>query len=58
MKVLLSAKSSILWPKWFQLITCFPLGFLENSRESLSISLAKSFINNSPNQEWKMKTAN
>jgi glycosyltransferase involved in cell wall biosynthesis len=46
MKVLLRAKSSILWPKWFQLMTCFPLGFTENGRESLSIIMAKSFINN------------
>jgi hypothetical protein len=45
MKVLLRAKSSILWPRWMQLITCFPLGFTENGRESLSIIMAKSFIN-------------
>ena len=53
MKVLLTAKSSILWPKWVQLMTCFPLGFMESGRESLSLSLAKSFINNARNQEWK-----
>jgi glycosyltransferase involved in cell wall biosynthesis len=45
MKVLLRAKSSILWPKWFQLITCFPLSLTENGREFLSIMMAKSFIN-------------
>ena len=44
MKVLLRAKSSILWPKWFQLITCFPLGFTENGREFLSVMMAKGFI--------------
>jgi glycosyltransferase involved in cell wall biosynthesis len=44
MKVLLQAKSSILWPKWFQLITCFPLGFTENGREVLSVMMAKGFI--------------
>lgn len=45
MKALLNAKSSILWPKWMQLFTCFPLGFTEGGRESLSVHLAKNFIN-------------
>lgn len=47
MKVMFSAKSPILWPKWKQLFTCFPLGFAEQGRESLSLHLAKNFINQS-----------
>jgi hypothetical protein len=45
MKVVLNAKSPILWPKWKQLLTCFPLGFTEGGRESISLHLAKSFMN-------------
>ena len=44
MKVMLKAKSSILWPKWVQMFTCFPLGFTENGRETLSLRLAKVFL--------------
>lgn len=47
MKVLLAAKSSILWPKWLQLFSCFPLGFLENGRETISVHLAKNFVSQS-----------
>src|SRR5688572_29907894 len=45
MMVLLRTKSSILWPKWLQLFSCFPLGLTEGGRESLSVHLAKNFIN-------------
>jgi glycosyltransferase involved in cell wall biosynthesis len=47
MKVMFSVKSVILWPKWKQLLTCFPLGFTEEGRESLSVRLAKDFVNES-----------
>lgn len=47
MKVMFKAKSSILWPGWLQLFSCFPLGFLENGRETISVRLAKNFVSHS-----------
>lgn len=46
MKVMLNAKSSILWPKWMQMFTCFPLGFVESLRERLVVKRADVFLRN------------
>lgn len=45
MKVMLKARSSILWPRWMQMFTCFPLGFVEGLREKLTIGRAQNFLN-------------
>lgn len=45
LKVLLKAQSSIVWPQWKKLFLCIPLALSEGGRESLTVLMARNFIN-------------
>jgi len=44
-KAFMDSKSTILWPKWIQLIVCLPFAIYEDGRLRMSVLIAKSILN-------------